>query len=206
MKKTFSIFSRLFLVPVLKNFLIDRVEGEENIPNFGNFIIASNHRNPFLDHFFIGYPFKDRLESMHFIGKMEKFYHPIIFGPLYFFAETITVNRKSKDRRKVLEKALDLLRKGDIIVIYPEGGSNKDKVLRRGKTGVAELAIKTRLPIVPVGISVNPRNKKIIVRIGKPLNYSQDFVNSLSNDKVLRGLTDRTMKAISQLCDKEYSY
>jgi len=212
MKRGFSIFLRSLLVPIIERFFIENIEGQNNIPQVSNFILASNHQG-YSDHFLITIPFKDWLEKIHFIGKMETFLHPILFGPIYFFAETITVNRKSKKRREVLKKAVQYLNKGKIIIIYPEGGINKEKIIRRGKTGVAELAFKTRSPILPIGISTKKNSFKKIIRIGKPIYFQNVIGEDTSTFRrgqeyklALRKVTARVMEAISKLCRKKYFY
>ena len=212
MKRSFSVFARFFLAPIIKKFFIEKVEGEENIPQESNFIIASNHQSYF-DHFFVAFPLKDKLEKAHFIGKMESPLHPLLFGLIYFFAETIAVNRKSKGRRMVLKRAIEYLKKGEIIIIYPEGGRNGKKTLRKGKTGVAELALKTGVPILPIG-TLNQRNGwKKVIKIGKLID-TQDILKERDTftpqeqeyELLLRRVTDKVMKAISQLCGKRYPY
>ena len=208
MKRSFSILARLFLVPPIKKYFIASIEGEENIPEKGNFILISNHQSYF-DHFFIVVPFQDRLEKIHFIGKMETIYHPFIFGPLYFFTDTITVNRKAKNKREILKEAIYYLQKGDIIVIYPEGERNRQGQLKRGKTGVAELALATGAPVLPVGISSKKNDFRKIIKIGTPLFFKKNILpqqSSFEEKFILREVTDRIMKALSPLCGKPYPY
>ncbi|PJC47327.1 MAG: hypothetical protein CO034_02990 [Parcubacteria group bacterium CG_4_9_14_0_2_um_filter_35_11] len=212
MKKSFSILARYILAPIIEKFFIEKIEGEENILHGKNFIIAANHQSYF-DHFFIAIPFKSQFEKVHFIGKMETPYHPLFFGPLYFFTETITVNRKSKNRREVLKKVIQYLKKGKIIVIYPEGGTNRSETLKKGKTGVAELAIKTEVPVVPVGVLNKDKSLKRIIRIGKPIYFS-DIIEEgdistfpkREYEQILRKVTDKVMTALSPLCGKGYPY
>lgn len=212
MKRSFSIFTRFLIAPILKKFFVEIIKGQENILQSGKFIIASNHESYF-DHFFLLIPFKEYFEKIHFIGKMESLFQLIFFGPLYFFSETITVNRRDRNRRKVLNKAIRCLNRNEIIVIYPEGGTNKEKNLREGKTGVAELALKTDTPIIPVGISHEKTSFKKVIKIGEPI-YVQNIIKddallsgvNKGDGYVLRKVTAKVMEAISRLCGKNYSY
>jgi 1-acyl-sn-glycerol-3-phosphate acyltransferase len=78
-----------------------------------------------------------------------------------------------------LEAALALLREGGLFGIYPEGTRSPDGRLYRGRPGVGWLALKSGLPVIPVGMigtrqvlppgRVVPRPGRIEVRIGKPL-------------------------------------
>jgi 1-acyl-sn-glycerol-3-phosphate acyltransferase len=211
MKTFLVIFSKIFLKPIVEHFL-EKVEGLENIPKDKNFILAPNHESYF-DHFFVPYLVKDRLKKIHFIGKLESKWDALRWGWWYWLAETIPINRKAKDKRKVLEKALDFLKKGEIIIIYPEGTRNKSNTLLLGKTGVAELAIKSGLPVIPVGLKYRPSwqekerflfNKKITLKAGQPLYFSSK--NDSENPFYLREVTNKIMREISKLTGKEYPY
>lgn len=203
MKKTFALFLRFFILPIASCFL-ERVEGRENIPSKGGFILVANHINS-SDHYFLGAAFRKRMEDIYFIGATDvrfvKWYNAII----YYLAETIRVDRNHVNRKAVLEKAREYLEKGKIIAIYPEGDTNRGKNLLRGKTGAAELALKTGLPVIPVGMSSKRKGitKKRIIKIGKPLYFEK--TTELSQE-ILRKTTKKIMIAISSLSGKPYPY
>jgi len=200
MKPVFCFCARKFLAPVLENF-VEEIKGKENIPQDTNFILVSNHQTN-LDHFFVPIPIKDKLEKTHFIGKMENIFQFLLASWFYWLAETIPVNRKSKDKRKVLEKAIEALKNGQIIIIYPEGTRNRKKNLLPGKTGAAELAIRSGVPIVPMGVIYkdhNPRKFPLCLNIGEPMRFQGEL--SYEN---LKEVTDKIMREISFLSGKHY--
>ena len=97
--------------------------------------------------------------------------------------------------------------------IYPEGTRSHDGKLYRGKTGVARLALETKVPVIPVAVLgtdvVAPPGKKFgaftrpLVRFGKPLDFSR--YEGMENDRyVLRSITDEIMYEIMQLSGQEY--
>ena len=97
--------------------------------------------------------------------------------------------------------------------IYPEGTRSHDGRLYRGKTGVARLALETKVPVVPVAVVgtdvVAPPGKKFgaftrpVVRFGKPLDFSR--YEGLENDRfILRSITDEIMYEIMRLSGQEY--
>jgi 1-acyl-sn-glycerol-3-phosphate acyltransferase len=198
MKKSFFYFCKWFLLPLFQFLFLDSISGRENIPKNGNFIIAANHNNN-LDHFLILLAFKERLGDIYFLGKREGF-SGIVRFPLDYFAETVVFNPKNSQREIVLEKMQAILKKGKILVIYPEGNTNRKKELLRGKTGVAEILLKSKLPLVPLGISKSGKIKWR-VKIGKPISW-EEFKNV--ND--LRKITDQIMKEIAKLSEKLYPY
>jgi 1-acyl-sn-glycerol-3-phosphate acyltransferase len=112
------------------------------------------------------------------------------------------------EREEFLKEATGHLKNGGIVVIYPEGDTNKNGFLLEGKTGVAELSLKSGLPVIPIGISGNCFIGKTI-RIGKPIIFKEEqrnfLINSEGYDKsLLRELTDRIMEEISLLSFKPY--
>ena len=67
-----------------------------------------------------------------------------------------------------LEVAADVLRRGDVLGIYPEGTRSRDGLLHRGHTGVAQLALITGAPIVPVGIVGTDGIQPVGARVPRP--------------------------------------
>ena len=112
-----------------------------------------------------------------------------------------------------LSSARRILEGGDLFGIYPEGTRSHDGKLYRGKTGVARLALETKVPVIPVAVLgtdvVAPPGKKFGtftrpgVRFGKPLDFSR--YEGMENDRyILRSITDEIMYEIMRLSDQEY--
>jgi 1-acyl-sn-glycerol-3-phosphate acyltransferase len=108
---------------------------------------------------------------------------------------------------------LDVLRRGDLLGIYPEGTRSPDGRLYKGKTGVARLVLQAGVPVVPVGM-INtelvpsrffqiPTMRRPKIRIGKPMDFSS--YAAAGNDRdVLRWITDEIMNAVMELSGQEY--
>jgi len=201
MKKIFSVFARNLVGPIFKRFFIEEVKGQENIPQNTTFILALNHQSYF-DHFFVPVPIKEKLEKVHFIGKLENKWQILQWGWFYWLTETIPINRKAEDKRRVLDKALEVLKRGEIIIIYPEGTRNKKRELLPGKTGVAELAVKSGGPVIPLGLIYKdnkPPALPVRLNIGQPLYFGKN-----ENCQNLREITDEIMREIAKLSGKSY--
>ena len=201
MKKIFSIFARNLVGPIFKRFFIEEIKGQENIPQNTTFILALNHQSYF-DHFFVPVPIKEKLEKVHFIGKLENKWQILQWGWFYWLTETIPINRKAEDKRRVLDKALEVLKRGEIIIIYPEGTRNKKRELLPGKTGVAELAVKSGVPVIPLGLIYKdnkPPALPVRLNIGQPLYFGKN-----ENCQNLREITDEIMREIAKLSGKTY--
>jgi len=198
MKKTFLWLSQKILIPFGERFFIEKIIGKENFPQKKGFIVASNHQSGW-DHYWIGCALKERLQDVHFIGALDSFKIFLINagGLLYYLSDTIIISRKNKEKKKRgLKKAIEYLKKGKIVIIYPEGDTNKKNYLLEGKIGVALLAKESSVSVVPLGIK---KEKKVILKVGKPL-----FFNKKKDS--LESFTHKVMKEISKLCQKPYFF
>jgi len=211
-----SWFCKIFLQPLVHWLFIKEVKGWENIPK-RNFILVSNHQS-YLDIIINSYLCVPR--RFHFIGQIEGFKIPLkwLIASLYFFSGVIPLNRKNEQsREKVVKEAISVLKKGDILIIYPEGRRSINGEIQEGKPGVAKIFLKTGVPILPVGIKgtfeVLPpkgklRIKKIIkINIGQPLFFEKEFQisknlteDSQEHQQILQKITNKTMEEITKLC------
>ncbi len=211
MKISFVYFFKYISSPIIEKFFLERIEGRENIPST-NFILASNHIDG-KDHWLIMNLLKERLKDVRALAAMDSLKILIISSVLYYFTNAIKIDRRKINRKSVLDKVVKHLKENRIIVIYPEGNSNNEKNLLKGKTGVAELTLKTGVPIIPVGIKKIKNSIKRVIKVGKPLHYlkEREVAKNIENDKekyslLLRKVTDNIMKEISKLSQKPYYY
>ena len=175
-----------------------KVEGKENIPHDGGYIFASNHRSyadPVLISIFARVPFK-------YMAKEELFKNPL-FRILIKTFGAFPVVRGSGDM-KVIDDSIGYLNKGFNLVIFPEGTRSKDGKVGKGKTGVALIASKAGVPVVPVGINFATSKlkfrSKIVVRYGKPISSAELQLVSQTPAELKR-LKLTIMSAITGLVD-----
>jgi len=212
MNRIASWFCKIFLKPIVDKILIKEVRGLENLPK-GNFILVSNHQS-YLDIIIDSYLCVPR--RFHFIGQIEGFKIPVrwIISTIYFLTGVIPLNRKDeKSREKVTKEAVQILKKGDILIIYPEGRRSGNGEIQEGKFGAARIFLKTKVPILPAGIKgtfelLPPKGKlkikKIIkVNIGQPLFFEKEFEeaknleeNSKEYKEILQRITAEVMEGI----------
>lgn len=193
-------------------FLIKDIKGLANVPKTGAFILASNHAS-YLDPIIIPSIFvKHFKRKVHYLGKKELF-EPWIWKKIHNAAGTIPIDKKGRNK-KALENALDALKQGKIIGIFPEGGRTKTGKLCRGKTGAARLALWSKVPVIPVGIKgsyelwpVHQRifkfKKAIYIHIGKPMFFNK-YYNKKVTKKLLRSITTKIMEEIANLLRQKY--
>ena len=156
---------------VLLYFRVRRL-GREHIPQ-GGVILASNHRS-FLDPFVIGCCVR---RPIFFVAKRELFKNPFL-GWLLNCMGAFPVRRGQSDAESV-KTALELLARGEAVVVFPEGTRIQSGSLGRPKRGVGRLTLQSGAPVVPVAVAGSDRARdgwrikpvKVGVRCGVPLMF-----------------------------------
>jgi 1-acyl-sn-glycerol-3-phosphate acyltransferase len=194
------------LTPVLRVLFRVHVEGRAHIPRRGPVILAANHRS-FLDSIFIPLVVRRRVT---FVAKAEYFDDR---KTAWFFRGVgqIPIRREGGSAsERALRSAQEVLDRGGVFAIYPEGTRTRDGLLHRGHTGVARLALRTGAPIVPVGLvgtdEVQPVDAKlprvgrrVTIRFGAPIDPAR-YRGAADDRLALRALTDEVMFEIRELC------
>lgn len=185
MNKILSWFCYLFLKPIVKLIWIKEVQGVENIPNT-NFILASNHQSHW-DQVINGYLCVPR--EFTYLGQIDKYtgFSGFLRNLAYKIGDVIPINRLDENSKKeALKKCIERLRRGQILIMYPEGTRSRDGRIQEGKIGIAKIYLATGKPILPVAIKGNfeimptgstfPKFKKIIkINVGKPLEFKEEL-------------------------------
>ena len=200
--------------PIVKAIWRPWIVGRRNIPAEGAAILASNHLS-FVDSIFlplmIDRPVAFLAKSDYFTGKGLKGW-----ATRMFFKATgqIPIDRSGgKASEASLNTGLQVLGRGDLLGIYPEGTRSPDGKLYRGRTGIARMALEAHVPVVPV-VMVDtdtmmpigtrmPRIVRVGVVIGEPLDFSR-FEGMEGDRYILRSVTDEIMVALQRLGEQEY--
>lgn len=139
------------------------VRGQSHVPRDGGLIVASNHISYF-DPPLVG---TAAVRELHFLAK-EELFRPPVFGSLIRAYNAIPIRRGAVDIRG-LSKAMEVLRAGHALIVFPEGTRMRDGELHRAKPGVGMLAVNTGARIVPCYIQGSDRNPgEWITRRTKP--------------------------------------
>ena len=173
-------FLRAVLLPVFKFYYNPKIYGKENIPKEGNILICGNHKH-IMDQCM---PIMGTKRMIHWMAKREYFDDKKV---AWFFKMSgcISVDRSIHDD-VAKGKALDVLKDGGAIGLFPEGTRNKtDAFLLPFKFGAVSMAKKTNSLIVPFGISGDYkfRSKNLRVHIGKPFSI-KDMTLEEANKKL----------------------
>jgi 1-acyl-sn-glycerol-3-phosphate acyltransferase len=185
-----------------------KTRGRENVPLTGPIIVIVNHvhlLDPIL--LLISFP-----RWISFMAKEELFRDPFL-RPILRWAQVFVVRRQgtTTEKRQAIEQAKDLLNKGLVIGMFPEGKRSHEGKLLPGRTGSARIASQTGVLLLPVGIIGTDKIKgmswlwrrpHIIVNIGQPFRLPS-FDGRL-NKTQLGLLTIQLMSEIAALLPPEY--
>jgi len=205
---------RIVVGPLLTLVYRPWVEGAENVPEQGPAILAGNHLTV-VDSVFMPMAVSRKVT---FLAKSDYFTGPGIKGAFKrrFFTGIgqVPVDRAGgKASATALRSGLEVLERGDLLGIYPEGTRSPDGRLHRGKTGVARLALEAKVPVIPVVMigtehmqppgRIIPKIMRPGVRFGAPLDFSR--YEGMEDDRfVLRSVTDEIMYTLMALSGQEY--
>lgn len=177
--------------------LVFRIEyvGRENMPKEGGVLLAVNHRSNW-DPVFAGL---GSPRHLRFMAKEELFKNPI-FGKLITSLGAFPVSRGSGDVGAV-RAAFKILKEDNVMLMFPEGHRMKNGQRGTVKRGVATIAHRCKVPVVPMYISGDYKwMSKITVTIGKPLTFEEYYGQKLDSDE-LHKLSEKIMDSIWELKD-----
>ncbi len=200
--------------PLLKAIFRPWIVGRKNVPAEGAAILASNHLS-FIDSVFlplmIDRPMSFLAKSDYFTGKGLKGWATRMFMK---GTGQIPIDRTGgKASEASLNTGLQVLGRGDLLGIYPEGTRSPDGRLYRGRTGLARMALEAHVPVIPVVMvdtdTVMPIGRRLphIGRVGmvlgEPLDFSR-FAGMEGDRYILRSVTDEIMVALQRLGEQTY--
>ena len=185
-------------IPVVKGPYRLRVRGLESVPE-GGFVLAANHTSNF-DPWPLGIPFlPDR--QLRFMAKAELF-NPVL-APFLRAGGAFKVRRGEGDV-EAMRTAVELVREGEIVVMFPEGTRRTKGLVKRHTarphTGAARIALTANAPLVPAAIGGTDRILRLgplRVAYGPPIDVSDLDGQDLKT--AARLATERLMATIDEL-------
>jgi len=176
------------------------LRGRYNVPTSGPFIIVSNHLS------WTDIP----LVPLHlnrkvvYIAKEEYFSSKLAW--LVRFLGAFPVKRGEGDRQ-ALRTGEDQLKKGNILVIFPEGTRSRSRTMAKAHAGLGMIALRTGVPVVPVAIW---GSENALKKLGTPvtISYGKPMLLTPKGAKITREdideATDKVMRKIAEMLPPEY--
>ena len=185
-------------IPVVKGLYRLRARGLEHLPE-GGFVLAANHTSNF-DPWPLGIPFlPDR--QLRFMAKVELF-NPVL-APILRAGGAFKVRRGEGDV-EAMQTAVELVREGEIVVMFPEGTRQTKGLVKRHTarrhTGAARIALTANAPLVPAAIAGTDRLLRLgplRVAYGPPIDLSDLDGQDLKS--AARLATERLMATVDEL-------
>jgi 1-acyl-sn-glycerol-3-phosphate acyltransferase len=181
------------------------VEGRENVPTEGIFIVAPTHRS------ILDTPIASAVSPrrLRFMGA-DKYWKNKAFGRLLTALGGFPVSRGTADR-EALRRCISVLEAGEPLVLFPEGERKIGPIVQPLFDGATYIAVKAGVPIVPVGIGGSdramPKGAKFIrprrvhVVIGKPIQASTGTTSPKEQRDAARQLTVELHVELQRLFD-----
>jgi len=166
---------RIVLTPYLLIVHRARSIDTQNVPLAGQVIVAPNHFS-FLDHFFVAVFLR---RKVNFMAKSQLFKNPILQF-IFTHGGVFPVRRGYRDEEAFIT-AHSVLARGDLVVMYPEGGRSRSGELGDPKPGLGRLALESGAIVVPTAIvgTQKARNwkrfnfPKVTVLYGEPVRFER---------------------------------
>jgi 1-acyl-sn-glycerol-3-phosphate acyltransferase len=204
------------LRPAIGAYFSWHLEGMEHVSPEGPLLVAGNHVSHF-DPLAHGYLLSRAGRRPRYLAKSELWTNPFL---RYVLNDThqIPVDRGT-GRSAPVDAALAGLERGEAVVIYPEATTtrNADKLPMQGKTGIARIALRSGLPVMPLAVWGTHHviqtkqigftfHRPIWVRAGRPMDFSE-YAGRAEDSAALRKVTDEVMDELTRMVQdmrKEY--
>ena len=187
--------------------------GAEHLPPTGGIVVVTNHVSH-VDPLTFAHFLYDNGRLPRFLGK-EGLFRVFFVGAVLRGAKQIPVYRESADASRAFSAAVEAVRDGECVGIYPEATLTRDPDLwpMVGKTGAARVALETGAPVVPIAqwgpqellppYAKRPRlfpRATMHVWAGPPVDRAE-FQGRPIDGPLLRLVTERIMAAITELLE-----
>ncbi len=189
------------------------VEGGENLPREGAFVLAPNHYSE-IDPLIVAAAVWRAGRAPRFMAKESLFRVPVL-GWILRKTGMVPVARAASaaSARQTLKASTELVKLGRGVIVYPEGSLTRDPDLwpMRGKTGAVRLALTRDIPVIPLAhwgvqqimprygkLRLWPPRRRVRVLVGPPVDLTE-FRQTRSQPATLAAATDRVMADIAGL-------
>lgn len=187
--------------PIMKVFYRYKFINNNSIPHEGAYIIASNHMS-FSDPVLLGLGQRRRI---FFMAKQELFKNKFFAGLIRALG-AFPVERGAGDG-KAIKTGEDLIKEGNVMTIFIEGGRTKTGEFMRPRSGCALVAQQMQVPVIPACITItgNPKYRfaKRVIHFGDPLTPQQLGLTPDGDRRQLKNATNMIMDEIKKMREQD---
>lgn len=187
--------------PIMKVFYRYKFINNNSIPHEGAYIIASNHMS-FSDPVLLGLGQRRRL---FFMAKQELFKNKFFAGLIRALG-AFPIERGAGDG-KAIKTGEDLIKEGNVMTIFIEGGRTKTGEFMRPRSGCALVAQQMQVPVIPACITItgNPKYRfaKRVIHFGDPLTPQQLGLTPDGDRRQLKNATNMIMDEIKKMREQD---
>lgn len=169
--------------------------GREKLNLDAPYIVIANHTSfadPIIAAMLI------RRYEVNFLGKIELAKAPVV-GKLLMHLHMIPVDRHHSDM-EAMRACLRVTKAGGVLGIFPEGTRHKEGIMEHVESGVALIALRSGVPLIPLYIGGKPRLfRRLDVRVGDPIamdDLRERGVNRDTCEELLARITE-TYRALT---------
>jgi 1-acyl-sn-glycerol-3-phosphate acyltransferase len=199
---------RVGCTPLLRWLFDLRVTGVEHLPSSGPFVLAANHHN-YVDGVVLGVALP---RPIAFLVMPRVFNASPLHPPFHRRVGSIPVNLERPDPGAI-KRVLRVLDNGHVVGIFPEGPFSRDGHMVPGQPGVAMIALRSGVPVVPAAIEGTyealvgrrfylPRRHPLSVRFGAPMHFGRPRHRRVTRTE-REEITRRIMGEIASLLEAE---
>jgi 1-acyl-sn-glycerol-3-phosphate acyltransferase len=194
------------LAPVVRRSWPWTIVDDGHVPEEGGVVLAANHVS-YLDPLWLAYLAYGRHRRVRFLALAEIF-RPWPMGALLRNLGQIPVERGTASARDSLRAAVDALRHGECVGVFPEGGISRDFEPGPGRTGTVRMAQDAGVPVVPVGFwgghrvltPERPAQWRFwgvaqVVTVGLPMTVAPDEDAVAATDRVMGAVCEQVARA-----------
>lgn len=195
---SFYGFARGLCRGVIKVAFKFRVEGLENLPKEGGFVLCSNHRSYF-DPIFLAVRFKRQITFM----AKEELFKVKLLAPIIRKLGAFPIARGKGDMGAV-DYAIQAVSDGKVMALFPEGTRSKSGEMLPFKSGVVVIASRTMSDVVPAAIIFEGKlrfRRKVTVRFGAPISCEELELDPNSRQS-LRAARSKLSDAVRTLLEE----
>ncbi len=186
------------------------VEVDGELPQEGPLIVVANHMSNADPPLVAGWLTPMLGRQMHILAKEALFVGPV--GAILRRLGATPVKSGGSDI-EAYRVALGVLDRGEVLCIFPEATRSPDGVMAEPKPGVAMLATRSGVPILPVGVSGSDRflgrgakfpriGSRITLRVGRPFTVAPH--EGQTRRRSLQAASDEIMRRVAALADERH--